>query len=91
MVTGKAVGEEVANGDLDFGFQRLAALMPVKGISLLGLLTKQSKTVTTISAGISANSTQRSEAAAFIAFLAAPERYSVLKNNGLEPADYQEK
>ncbi len=89
MVSGKPVGEEVANGNLDFAFQQLAELMPVKGISLLGLLPKQFQTVTTISAGISANSNQQGEAAAFITFLAAPERNRVLKNNGLEPATYE--
>ncbi len=91
MVSGKAVGEEVANGNLDFGFQQLAELMPVKGISLLGLLPDQLQVVTTISAGISSNSTQQSEAGALIKYLASPARKSVLKKNGLEPAGYQEK
>ncbi len=90
MVSGKAVGEVVAEGGLDFGFQQLAELMPVKGISLLGLLPKEFQSVTTISAGISANSTQQEAAAAFVTFLAAPARKAVLKKNGLEPADYQE-
>lgn len=89
MVHGKSVGEVVAKGDIDFGFQQLAELMPVKGISLLGLLPKRFQSVTTISAGISANSTRRGDAAAFIAFLADPARNGVLKSNGLEPADYQ--
>ncbi len=90
MVSGKAVGEVVATGELDFGFQQMAELMPVRGISILGLLPKQLQSVTTISAGISANSSRRDEAAAFIAFIAAPAREAVLKKNGLEPADYQE-
>ncbi len=90
MVSGKAVGEVVAAGELDFGFQQMAELMPVEGISILGLLPKDLQSVTTIAAGISANSTRRDEAAAFIAFLAAPARKAVLKKNGLEPADYRE-
>ena len=64
--------------------------MPVKGISILGLLPKNLQSVTTIAAGISANSTRRDEAAAFVAFLAAPARAGVLKKNGLEPADHRE-
>ena len=90
MVSGKAVGEVVSTGELDFGFQQMAELMPIKGISILGFLPKQLQSVTTISAGISANSGRRDEAAAFIAFIAAPAREAVLKNNGLEPADYRE-
>ena len=89
MVHGKSVGEVVAKGDLDFGFQQLAELMPVKGISVLGLLPKQLQSVTTISAGVSANSTRREDAVAFISFLADPARHGVLRKNGLEPADYQ--
>ncbi len=90
MVSGKAVGEAVATGELDFGFQQMAELMPVEGISILGLLPKQLQSVTTIAAGISASSSRRDEAAAFIAFVAAPAREAVLKENGLEPAGYRE-
>ncbi len=90
MVSGKAVGEVIAEGKLDFGFQQMAELMPVKGISILGLLPGELQSVTTISAGISTNSIQRDEASALIAFLAAPAREVVLKKNGLEPADYHE-
>ncbi len=89
MVSGKAVGEVVAKGELDFGFQQLAELMPVEGISILGLLPKQLQSETTIAAGISVNSTQRNEAATLIAFLAAPAREAVLNKNGLAPAKRQ--
>ena len=90
MVSGRAVGEVVAAGELDFGFQQMAELMPVKGINILGLLPKELQSITTIAAGNSATCNQRDDAATFVAFLTALAREPVLKKNGLESADHRE-
>ena len=85
MISGKPVGDAVADGEVEVGFQQMAELLPIAGIAILGLLPQDIQHVTTISAGISSQSSNKSEAAAFIRFLVEDQHFPVLKQNGLQP------
>ncbi len=83
---GERVGAVVARGDLEIGFQQLSELIPVKGIAHITPLPPELQKVTTVVAGISANSADKALARAAIEFLSSPAAAETIKSTGLEPA-----
>jgi molybdate transport system substrate-binding protein len=81
-----AVGEVIARGEAELGFQQVSELLPVAGIDLVGPLSDDVQLVTILSAGLHVGSQQIDAANALIAFLTAPAAHPVLKAAGLEPA-----
>ena len=75
---GIPVGSLVASGQVDLGFQQLSELISLAGIAVVGPLPPEIQTITTFSAGISVGSKQADAAGALIAFMAAPDRKSVV-------------
>jgi molybdate transport system substrate-binding protein len=86
MIPATPVGEIVAQGQAELGFQQLSELKPVKGIRIVGLLPESLQKVTPFSAGVVAYSPHPEEARALIAYLASPRAYSIIRDSGLEPA-----
>ena len=82
---GVRVGAVVASGDLEIGFQQLSELLPVIGIAHITPLPPELQKVTTVAAGVAANSPNNALARAAIAFLASPEAARAISNSGLEP------
>jgi molybdate transport system substrate-binding protein len=80
------VGESVARGEIEIGFQQISELRPVKGIDIVGPLPAGAQKVTVFAAGVPATSKQPAEAKALIKWLASPVAYSAIKESGLEPA-----
>ena len=80
------VGEAVAKGEIEIGFQQISELRPVKGIDIVGPLPPGAQKVTVFAAGIPATSKQPAEAKALIKWLASPAAHSVIKESGLDPA-----
>ena len=80
------VGNAVADGEAEIGFQQMSELRPVKGIDIVGPLPPGAQRVTVFAAGIPATSKQQAEAAALIRWLASPAAWSAIRNSGLEPA-----
>jgi molybdate transport system substrate-binding protein len=80
------VGEAVARGEVEIGFQQISELRPVKGIDIVGPLPPAAQRVTAFAAGIPATSKQPEAAKALIRWLASPTAYSVIKESGLDPA-----
>ena len=80
------VGEAVARGEIEIGFQQISELRPVKGIDIVGPLPPGAQRVTVFAAGIPATSKQPEAAKALIEWLASPAVYSAIKESGLEPA-----
>jgi molybdate transport system substrate-binding protein len=85
-IPAKPVGEVVARGDADLGFQQMSELKPVKGIDLLGPIPAEVQKATTFTAAIAANATEREAGEALIRFLAAPEAADAIRKSGMEPA-----
>ena len=80
------VGESVARGEVEIGFQQISELRPVKGIDIVGPLPPGAQRVTVFAAGIPTTSKQPEAAKALIEWLASPAAYPVIKESGLDPA-----
>jgi molybdate transport system substrate-binding protein len=79
------VGEIVARGDAELGFQQIAELRPVSGIDIVGQLPPDLQKITVFSAGIATVSREPDAGRALIRFLASPAARDALVKSGLEP------
>ncbi len=79
------VGELIAKGEADIGFQEVAELLPVSGITFVGKLPADLELLTPFSAGIANKSKHVEIAKKLITYLASPDHASVLQEKGLEP------
>ena len=82
--TGGEVAARVAEGKADLGLTLIAEIVPIKGARVIGKIPAPLGNDTTYAAGISASSTERAAAAAFIAALAAPAERDVWTAAGFE-------
>jgi molybdate transport system substrate-binding protein len=82
---GEPVGEVVARGDAEIGFQQVSELIPVKGIQYLGPLPAELQNITVFSGGIHSGAKEADAAAALAKFLTAPDAIPTIKKHGLEP------
>jgi molybdate transport system substrate-binding protein len=83
------VGEAVARGDAEIGFQQISELRPVKGIEIVGPLPPEIQRVTIFSAGLVVGTKASSAAKALVDFLASPAAFAAIRKSGLEPAAEQ--
>jgi molybdate transport system substrate-binding protein len=79
------VGEIVARGEAELGFQQIAELRPVSGIDIVGPLPNDLQKITVFSAGIAAVSKEPDAGRALIKFLASPAARDTIIKSGLEP------
>jgi len=79
------VGEIVAHGDAEIGFQQISELKPVAGIDIAGPLPDELQKVTIFSAGIAAVSNEPDAGKALIKFLTSPAARPEIVKSGLEP------
>jgi len=79
------VGEIVAHGDAEIGFQQFSELMPVQGIDIVGPLPSELQKVTVFSAGIAAVSKEPEAGKALIKFLTSPAARAEIIRSGMEP------
>jgi molybdate transport system substrate-binding protein len=83
---GVPVGQLVARGEADLGFQQLSEFLGVAGIEIVGPLPAAIQTITTFTAGVSTRSAQPDGARAFVAYLVSPATQAVKQQLGLEAA-----
>ena len=86
-IEGEPVGEAVASGDAEIGFQQISELLPVKGIVLVGPLPVGAQRITVIAAGIPTASKNPEAAQALIKFLASSAAAAAIRQSGLEPVN----
>jgi molybdate transport system substrate-binding protein len=79
------VGEIVAHGDAEIGFQQISELKPVAGIDIVGPLPDELQKITVFSAGIATVSKEPDAGRALIKFLASPAARATLVKSGLDP------
>jgi molybdate transport system substrate-binding protein len=79
------VGEIVARGEAEIGFQQISELKPVAGIDIVGPLPDALQKITVFSAGIASVSKEPEAGKALIKFLASPEARAELVKSGMEP------
>lgn len=86
MIPATPVGEIVARGQAEIGFQQLSELKPVKGIRIIGLLPDSLQKVTAFSGGIVAYSARQQPARALLDYLSSSKADAVIRESGLELA-----
>jgi molybdate transport system substrate-binding protein len=79
------VGEIVARGEAEIGFQQISELRPVSGIDIVGPLPDELQKITVFSAGIASVSKEPEAGKALIQFLASPAARPTIVNSGMEP------
>jgi molybdate transport system substrate-binding protein len=79
------VGEIVAHGDAEIGFQQISELKPVAGIDIVGPLPDELQKITVFSAGIATVSKEPEAGKALIKFLSSPAARDVIVKSGMDP------
>ena len=79
------VGEIVARGDAEIGFQQISELKPVAGIDIVGPLPDELQKITVFSAGIATGSKEPDAGKALIKFLASPAARAEIVKSGMDP------
>jgi molybdate transport system substrate-binding protein len=85
MIPATPVGEIVAHGDAEIGFQQISELNPVKGIDIVGPLPADLQKITVFSAGIATASKEPEAGRALIKFLTSKDASAEIVKSGLEP------
>ena len=85
VIQGVPVGDVVARGDAEIGFQQVPELVPVKGLDYLGVLPADIQQITVFSGTLPVGSKESAAAKALIAFLRTPAAISAFKKTGMEP------
>jgi molybdate transport system substrate-binding protein len=83
---GVPVGELVARGEVELGFQQLSELMRLPGIELLGPLPQPVQIVTTFSAGLCSACARPKEATLVLEYLRSPSTAECKRGHGMQPA-----
>ena len=85
MIPATPVGEIVAHGDAEIGFQQISELKPVPGIDIVGPLPADLQKITVFSAGIATASKEPEAGNALIKFLTSPAAAVEITKSGLDP------
>jgi len=82
---GNPVGEVIARGEAEIGFQQVSELLPIAGIDYIGPLPPDIQHITVFSGGIHTGAKQPDAAKALVKFITAPAAIPVIKKKGMEP------
>jgi molybdate transport system substrate-binding protein len=83
---GVPVGQLVANGEVELGFQQLSELMHLPGIDVAGTMPPGSEIVTTFSAGLCTTSAQPDAVRTLLAFMQSAEAADAKRRHGMDAA-----
>jgi molybdate transport system substrate-binding protein len=83
--SGVQVGDIMARGEADLGFQQVSELIHVKGIDYVGPLPAEIQVVTVFSAGLHTGAANPAAAKALVDNLMRPEAAAVIRWQGMEP------
>ena len=84
LPSGQSVGEALARGDGDLGFQQVSELLHVNGITYVGPLPAAAQKVTVFAGGVPKTVKDLAVARDFLTFLKSPRHAATLKKAGLE-------
>jgi molybdate transport system substrate-binding protein len=89
MVPGTPVGDRVAAGAAEIGFQQMSELLPVDGITVVGPIPDSVQSITIFSAGVAASARAPAAARQLIAYLSSPAAHKTIRAAGLDPVVVQ--
>ena len=79
------VGEMIARGQAELGFQQVSELIRIKGIDYLGPLPADVQETTVFAVALHTKSSAPDAAKALIKYLSAPEAAPLIKKTGMDP------
>jgi molybdate transport system substrate-binding protein len=82
---GVPVGEMIARGEAEIGFQQVSELLPVAGIDFIGPLSADVQKITVFAGGIHTGAKEPDAAKALVKFITSPQAVPVIKKKGMEP------
>ena len=82
---GVPVGDLIARGEAEIGFQQVSELLPVAGIDYLGPLPADVQHFTVFSGGLHVGAKEPEAVKALINFIKAPAAAPVIRKSGMEP------
>jgi molybdate transport system substrate-binding protein len=85
QIPAEPVGQVVARGEAEIGFQQLSELKPVPGITLVGPIPEKLQKVTTFSAGIVSKSSAQGRARELIRYLASQNSCALIQQTAMDP------
>ena len=85
-VDGGTVTEAVARGEADIGFQQVAEILVVKGVTLVGTLPGELKRLTRYDLAVTSGSAKKPAALALATDLSTPAAHVVIEKSGFMPA-----
>ncbi len=85
MIPGTPVGEAVARGEAELGFQQISELLPVPGLTLVGPIPPSVQRVTVFAAGVTVTSAAPAAARQLIAYLSSEAAANTVRRSGLDP------
>lgn len=85
MIPAEPVGQVVARGEAEIGFQQISELQPIAGIELVGPLPAGVQQVTVFSGGVLETSAHKEAGRALLKFLVAPGALAAIRRSGMEP------
>ena len=85
MIPAEPVGQVVARGEAELGFQTMSELLPIPGIDIVGPLPPELQRTIAFAAGIVHGAAAPEAAQALIAFLASPDAAAAIRRSGMEP------
>jgi molybdate transport system substrate-binding protein len=84
-IPSEPVGNVVARGEAEIGFQQVSELLPVNGITFVGPIPAELQKITVFSAGIATSSKEPELGRTLLRFLSSPDARAAIINSGLEP------
>lgn len=85
MISAEPVGDVLARGEAQLGFQQLSELKQAQGIQIVGLIPDQAQQMTLYCGAVASHSSHPEDARALLDYLASTEAAAVIRASGLEP------
>jgi molybdate transport system substrate-binding protein len=84
-ITGELVGQAIARGEVEIGFQQVSELKAVPGVDCAGPLPEEVQKASVMVAATARDLKEPQTAKTFIAFLTSAEAVPILEKSGLDP------
>jgi molybdate transport system substrate-binding protein len=84
MIERIPVASVVAKGDYELGFQQVAELLPIPGVTFVAKIPEDVQSVTRYAAGIPVNAEHPKQAKALLDYMASPKAQAAVQSTGLD-------
>jgi molybdate transport system substrate-binding protein len=85
QIPAEPVGQVVARGEVEIGFQQMSELQPISGITIVGPIPEELQSITVFSAGVSSSGPSQEAGRALIRYLASPGACNAIRQTALDP------